>query len=631
MPEAEPFIKEVILENFMSYDYGRIPLKPGLNVVLGPNGAGKSSILLGISVALGQAYTERSRRLSDLVKRGKDIARVTLLLNNSKRDGKRLLPYKSDLIHLSRYIRKDGTYWFEIDFKEASKIEVTQTLSRLGLNPDNMLVIMHQGLGDAFSMVNPQEKLVMVEDAVGLSPYRKSLLEARERLERIKTEKEERERELQNLSAGLERWKEQYEKFLKLQEVRRRLDNLRVEEAWARVAKIENSLAALDERLEKVRTEIKSLESRVKENEENVSLAMTKVEQAINSYGMAERKRERLRYGSVLYSQMTKGSKSMGIEDLAKMLNGLDLKRPEEAEEMVGRLDSEVLNELNSLKDRIEGLSAYREKLAVLKYRLNETQKEERQTVKQREDMASELKVITAEAERLGNRPERVGNLNDIQAEMKVAELQLKEMGDVASDAEAMYNEFKNRMSQLSQRIEELDRNKQETLKEIQERFSVWKRELQSLVAELSRKYAEVLSMVNANGRVALINSDDPTDAGLILMVSFRGDQLIPLDAYTQSGGERSTAVAAFLLALQGKVVSPFRAVDEFDVHMDKVNRQLFMKAIYEMFRRDDTSQYLVITPIEPDVYDAEANYIMVHKVASSSRARQVEKVAAKQ
>jgi len=40
-------IKEVILENFMSYEYARIPFKPGVNVICGPNGAGKSSILLG--------------------------------------------------------------------------------------------------------------------------------------------------------------------------------------------------------------------------------------------------------------------------------------------------------------------------------------------------------------------------------------------------------------------------------------------------------------------------------------------------------------------------------------------------------------------------------------------------------
>jgi len=52
-------ICEVILENFMSYEYARVPFKPGVNVICGPNGSGKSSLLLAISVALGQSYTER--------------------------------------------------------------------------------------------------------------------------------------------------------------------------------------------------------------------------------------------------------------------------------------------------------------------------------------------------------------------------------------------------------------------------------------------------------------------------------------------------------------------------------------------------------------------------------------------
>ena len=77
-----PPIKEIILENFMSYEYARIPLNQGLNLIVGPNGAGKSSILLAISVAFGQAYTERSRKLSDLIRRGKEIARVSLIFDN---------------------------------------------------------------------------------------------------------------------------------------------------------------------------------------------------------------------------------------------------------------------------------------------------------------------------------------------------------------------------------------------------------------------------------------------------------------------------------------------------------------------------------------------------------------------
>ena len=49
-----PPIKEIILENFMSYEYARIPLNQGLNLIVGPNGAGKSSVLLAISVGSGR-------------------------------------------------------------------------------------------------------------------------------------------------------------------------------------------------------------------------------------------------------------------------------------------------------------------------------------------------------------------------------------------------------------------------------------------------------------------------------------------------------------------------------------------------------------------------------------------------
>ncbi|MBC7345598.1 MAG: AAA family ATPase, partial [Clostridia bacterium] len=169
-------LSEVILENFMSYEYARVQLNRGLNLISGPNGAGKSSILLAISVATGQSYTERSRKLSDLIRRGKETARVTLVLNNAAVDGKRPVPLiNSDLITVSRYLKKDGTYWFEINSKEASKFDVNRLFKSVGMNPDNMLIIMHQNMIEEFAITSPEEKLRMVEEAVGFLPYRNAI------------------------------------------------------------------------------------------------------------------------------------------------------------------------------------------------------------------------------------------------------------------------------------------------------------------------------------------------------------------------------------------------------------------------------------------------------------------------
>ena len=64
----------------------------------------------------------------------------------------------------------------------------------------------------------------------------------------------------------------------------------------------------------------------------------------------------------------------------------------------------------------------------------------------------------------------------------------------------------------------------------------------------------------------------------------------------TQSGGERSIALMAFLLALQQHIASPFRAIDEFDVHLDPKNREVISKLI--VAERKTIWERLSISPL---------------------------------
>ncbi|MEM1564133.1 MAG: AAA family ATPase, partial [Candidatus Bathyarchaeia archaeon] len=229
-------VSEVILENFMSYEYARVPLKPGVNVVCGPNGAGKSSLLLAISVALGQSYTERSRRLSDLIRWGKDQARVTLILDNSKRGGKRPVPkFNKDQIFLTRVLRRDGKYWFELENRAASKQDVERLLAKLGVDPDNMLIIMHQNMVEQFTVLSPQDKLRMVEAAVGLEAYRENVLEAQKKLTRILSQEESISKLLESAEQTLNYWREQYERFQEKKQLMTKRRFLERELAWAEV------------------------------------------------------------------------------------------------------------------------------------------------------------------------------------------------------------------------------------------------------------------------------------------------------------------------------------------------------------------------------------------------------------
>src|SRR4030043_1614645 len=209
-------IQEVILENFMSYEYARVPFKPGVNVICGPNGSGKSSLLLAVSVGLGQSYTERSRKLSDVIRWGKDQARVTLVLDNSKRGDKRpVSKYSKDQISLTRILRRDGKYFFELENRAASKQDVERLLGKFGVDPDNMLIIMHQNMVEQFSVLSNMDKLRMVEAAVGLEPFRENVIQAKTKLTRILTQEESVGKLLEQAQQTLNYWRGKDEKVQK--------------------------------------------------------------------------------------------------------------------------------------------------------------------------------------------------------------------------------------------------------------------------------------------------------------------------------------------------------------------------------------------------------------------------------
>src|SRR3989304_1633267 len=258
-------IQEVILENFMSYEYARVPFKSGVSVICGPNGSGKSSLLLAISIALGQSYTERSKKLSDLIRWGKDQARITIILENAKRGQNRLVPkYNKDQIFLTRELRRDGNYWFELENRAATKSDVDRLLAKLGVDPDNILIIMHQNMVDQFTVLSVQEKLRMVEAAVGLEPYRENVLQAQRKLTRTLSQEESVSKLLESAEQTLNYWREQYEKFQEKKQLQTKRRFLERELSWAEVERRESAVKELEADKHKIQEKLNRIETESK-------------------------------------------------------------------------------------------------------------------------------------------------------------------------------------------------------------------------------------------------------------------------------------------------------------------------------------------------------------------------------
>jgi chromosome segregation protein len=131
------------------------------------------------------------------------------------------------------------------------------------------------------------------------------------------------------------------------------------------------------------------------------------------------------------------------------------------------------------------------------------------------------------------------------------------------------------------------------------------------------------MNLTLATGAVKLSNNQDIETAGLEIIVGFKGGKPVALDAYTQSGGERTTATMSFLLALQQHVRSPFRAVDEYDIHMDPKNREMIAKILLAVIK-DANAQYVVITPSQITFAQQDANVITVQNMEGKSVVREV-------
>jgi len=640
----------------MSYEYARIPLREGLNLIVGPNGAGKSSVLLAISVAFGQAYTERSRKLSDLIRRGKDIARVSLVFDNSAKSGRRPIPYsKSDTFMLSRYLRKDGSYWFEADYKEIDKSEVVRLLREFGINPDNLLIIMHQGMIEELGAVTPQERLRMVEEAVGFSEYRQRILQAEQDLGGLIGEESSLLQLIDNANQALEYWKQVYDRYQEKRKLIEHRDLLSKELLWSSEAKLTKALQGAEEKImakNRALEDLKSQQSEVSADADQAHQALLdkQVELRKLYYALVRAESERAKDESARASflsikeDMASLSQTVDellskstdrnvarLKDLAKYIQG----KGAAAEEDAGRRKVELDREVSSLqpditktedliKRTMDNYVSFKVKAEVLSYRIRTTESDLRDLERSAREYRSELEKMAPDLEKAGPKVETLRQPYEVSEELKLVSAHIQKMQDVPDDAEKIYNDYSGNVEELKVKLTQLQENKKSMLSELGDRKSIWKKAIEDLVESVDPPYQAVLSAADASGFIKFELADTIEEAGLDLYVGFRGGAPTTLDPFTQSGGERSVALMAFILSLQARIVSPLRAMDEFDIHMDPKNREAMFKMILSQMKQREASQYIVITPSILTVFDRSAHVITVQAVHGPSEIKEL-------
>eukprot|EP00878_Enallax_costatus_P020088 GHUV01021219.1.p1 GENE.GHUV01021219.1~~GHUV01021219.1.p1 ORF type:complete len:576 (+),score=170.67 GHUV01021219.1:791-2518(+) len=127
-----------------------------------------------------------------------------------------------------------------------------------------------------------------------------------------------------------------------------------------------------------------------------------------------------------------------------------------------------------------------------------------------------------------------------------------------------------------------------------------------SISRTVSNKFAAYMHKRGHNGRVNV------TEGEVRLLVKINS-QAAGADAKKMkavrdlkqlSGGERSFTTVAFILALGEFTESPFRAMDEFDVFMDPINRRIATQTLLDFASEKGQWQFILLTPQDLQVVE---------------------------
>jgi len=478
-----------------------------------------------------------------------------------------------------------------------------------------------------------------------LEPFRENVLQAQHKLTRILSQEESVSKLLESAEQTLSYWREQYEKYQEKKQLQTKRRFLERELAWAEVERRESIVKELEanrqreqESLNRIEEEAQAateqLQTQQKQQETLKSEAKTAFsERLILERGIAENEStialcQQLLTEAALLEPAIQNNPSANQFKLLRSENLRELL--ENSRQHLSKLNEQVkINQakLQSVEEAAEKVANHildqRIHLALLQYRRENAVADLERIDASLKDAKANLSTATAKAEQSGARIAVLKSAMDVLDEIRVTDGHLAALQGVSEDIERMYESYSKLYLELKEKAQVVAENREKALQEVKVRMDAWRTVMQSLIDRVNLEYQKIMGQALAAGEVRLANGHDVETAGLEILVGFKGGKPVTLDAYTQSGGERTTATMSFLLALQQHVRSPFRAVDEYDIHMDPKNREMIARMLVSTIK-DATAQYVVITPSQITFAQEDANIITVQSVEGKSIVREV-------
>ncbi len=225
------YLKKLELHGFKSFPNStKIEFNDGITSIVGPNGSGKSNISDAIRWVLGEksAKNLRGGKMEDVIFAGTDLkkplsfAKVSLVINNE--DSK--LNIDTEEISITRKMYRQGDNEYFINNKLCRLKDIYELFMDTGIGKEGYSII-GQGRIDEILSGKPEERRLLIEEAVGIVKYKNRKKEAENKLEKERSNLELIENTLNELEKQVMPLKEDSKKakiFLNFKEQLKKVD-----------------------------------------------------------------------------------------------------------------------------------------------------------------------------------------------------------------------------------------------------------------------------------------------------------------------------------------------------------------------------------------------------------------------
>ena len=324
---------------------------------------------------------------------------------------------------------------------------------------------------------------------------------------------------------------------------------LEIKDTEYQINKTNSTIANLNENLKKVSKNIINNKSRPKD----YSAKISSIKDAVNNNNkIIEELKNTFKKKSEIVNSL---DKKLSIQnEKIKNLTEITIRKEIQQEE----INNFISYEVNRIKEDLEIKSEEIEKLVV-----ENANKEI--DIKETESLIKKLKF----------KNELIGNVN-LYAEEELSNLESK-VKDIIIEEKDLINAAKK----LEKAIEELNK---EARKRVKETF-----------VKMNSTFSKLFKQLFGGGKAYLemVDSDDPLQAGLELMVSPPGKKLQRLSLL--SGGEKALASLALIFTTFINKVTPICILDEVDAPLDDANVEKFNRLLKEVSTASE-KKFLIIT-----------------------------------